>query len=228
MSSSLNKFIHACVIDVHRRRGDIVAAAVALAMLIAATLMALGDNVSQWEISVFRFVNDWPNFVLPIIWPFMQYGGFATIPIVSAIAFYFKRKRLAIKLLGGGVGIYLAAIVIKNFVERGRPVDFLSGVNSREIFTGGSFGFTSGHAAVAATIVTYTLVYLPRGWRIASIAVLGIVAIGRLYVSAHFPLDIIGGAALGVTVASAINYTFGVSPDKKPVTSSSKTAKEEG
>ncbi|MBI2285450.1 phosphatase PAP2 family protein [Candidatus Saccharibacteria bacterium] len=212
----------------HRRKGDIIAAVVALAVLIVATLMALSDNVAQWEISVFRFVNDWPDFVFPIIWPFMQYGGFLTIPIVSAVAFYFKRKRLAIKLLGGGVGIYLAAIVIKNFVERGRPVDLLTGVNSREIFTGGSFGFTSGHAAVAATIVTYTLVYLPKRWRIASIAVLAIVAVGRLYVSAHFPLDIIGGAALGIAVASAINFIFGVSPDKKPAHQRAKSAEAGG
>ncbi|MBI2009218.1 phosphatase PAP2 family protein [Candidatus Saccharibacteria bacterium] len=138
-----------------------------------------------------------------------------------------QRKRLAIKLLGGGVGIYFAAIGIKNFVERGRPVDFLGNVNSREVFAGGSFGFTSGHAAVAATIVAYTLVYLPKGWRIASIAVLGIVAIGRLYVSAHFPLDIIGGAALGVAVASAINFIFGVSPDKKPAALPDRTTERE-
>ncbi len=225
MKSSLNKFIHVCVIDVHRRKADIVAAAIALAVLIIAMLMALNDSVSQWEINVFRFINNWPDFLFPIIWPFMQYGGFLTIPIVSAIAFYFNRKRLAIKLLGGGVGIYFAAIVIKNFVERGRPVDFLGNVNSREVFTGGSFGFTSGHAAVAATIVAYTLVYLPKRWRIASIAVLGIVAVGRLYVSAHFPLDIIGGVALGVAVASTINFVFGVSPDKKTEVLSNNSAK---
>jgi undecaprenyl-diphosphatase len=32
----------------------------------------------------------------------------------------------------------------------------------------------------------------------------------RMYVAAHLPLDLIGGAALGVTVASAVNLLIGV------------------
>jgi membrane-associated phospholipid phosphatase len=31
-----------------------------------------------------------------------------------------------------------------------------------------------------------------------------------MYVAAHLPLDLIGGAALGVTVASAVNLLLGV------------------
>jgi undecaprenyl-diphosphatase len=37
-----------------------------------------------------------------------------------------------------------------------------------------------------------------------------IVAFGRLYVGAHLPLDLIGGAALGVAAGSAANLIVGV------------------
>jgi undecaprenyl-diphosphatase len=37
-----------------------------------------------------------------------------------------------------------------------------------------------------------------------------IVPVIRMYEGAHLPLDLIGGAALGVTVASAVNLLLGV------------------
>ena len=164
----VDNFIHRCVIDVYRRRQDAVVAMAAAVVLVITTLMTMNGTLYQWEIDVFRFVNDWPDFLFPVIWPFMQYGGFLTIPIATLIALYANRKRLALMLFGGGVGIFYMAILIKNFVERGRPEAFLDNINAHEIVSEGSFGFTSGHAAVAATIATYTLVYLPRRWRIAS------------------------------------------------------------
>jgi membrane-associated phospholipid phosphatase len=49
------------------------------------------------------------------------------------------------------------------------------------------------------------LAYLVRPWRIAALTLAVIVPLYRMYVAAHVPLDLIGGAALGVTVASAVN-----------------------
>jgi hypothetical protein len=43
-----------------------------------------------------------------------------------------------------------------------------------------------------------------------AIALAIVVPIVRMYVAAHLPLDLIGGAALGVTVASAMNLMIGV------------------
>jgi undecaprenyl-diphosphatase len=39
-----------------------------------------------------------------------------------------------------------------------------------------------------------------------------------MYVAAHLPLDLIGGAALGITVASAVNLAIGV-PARAPTES---------
>ena len=122
---------------------------------------------------------------------------------------------LALSLAISGVVVYLLAKVIKEYVSRGRPSAFLEGVVERETFSPDSLGYPSGHAAVAWAITIILLAYLGRPWQIAAIVLAIVVPIARMYVAAHLPLDLIGGAALGITVASAVNLVIGV-PARAP------------
>jgi undecaprenyl-diphosphatase len=63
---------------------------------------------------------------------------------------------------------------------------------------------------VAWAITIIVLAYVGRPWQIAAIVLAIVVPLVRMYVAAHLPLDLIGGAALGVTVASAVNLLLGV------------------
>jgi membrane-associated phospholipid phosphatase len=67
-------------------------------------------------------------------------------------AVLFRRFGLAIAMALAGVSVYLAALVIKDYVERGRPGAFLTAVNERDQFAADSLGYPSGHAAVAAAL----------------------------------------------------------------------------
>lgn len=199
-----------------RRPNELLISVIAFILLAAMSSLVVEHSVPAWEVTSFRAINDLPNWLFLIIWPFMQYGVFATIPVVSAAAFYFKRYKLATLLLVGGVGIYYLARVIKEAVPRGRPGALLEGVHAREYFAPWSSGFTSGHTAVAATIATFVHYHLPNMWRTISLLTLGAVVFGRIYVGGHLPLDVLGGVALGVGVASLINFVVGV-PIKPPV-----------
>jgi undecaprenyl-diphosphatase len=57
--------------------------------------------------------------------------------------------------------------------------------------------------STAITVVTWPEV--STGWRAALGALTGLVPLGRMYVGAHLPLDLVGGAALGLAIGSAIN-----------------------
>jgi undecaprenyl-diphosphatase len=197
-----------------RRRLDVVLMVAGLVVLVASAVLAR-RGVYRWEVVTFQAINDLPGGIRPFLWVLNQYGTAITIPVTSAIALLFRRWVLALSLAISGVAVYVLAKVIKEYVTRGRPAALLAGVVEREGFSPGSLGYPSGHAAVAWAITFILVAYVGRPWQIAAIVLAIVVPIVRMYVAAHLPLDLIGGAALGVTAASAVNLLFGV-PARAP------------
>jgi len=197
-----------------RRRLDVVLVVTGAAVLVTSTLLAK-RRVYGWEVAVFQAINGLPGSIRPLLWVLNQYGTAVTIPVATVVALLFRKWLLALSLAISGVAVYMLAKVIKEYVSRGRPSAFVEGVVERETFSPDSLGFPSGHAAVAWAITIIVLAYVGRPWQIAAIALAIVVPVVRMYVAAHLPLDLIGGAALGVTVASAVNLLVGV-PARAP------------
>ena len=186
------------------RRWNLIVLVVA-SVTLAATTAAASAALTDLEVEMFRAVNDLPQGLYTVVWPVMQYGTFITIPALSVIALLFRRFRLAIAMLLAGVGVYLLAIVIKGLVDRGRPDALIDGVDGREVFGEGSLGYPSGHAAVAAALTVVVAAHLSKWWTVATLLLGVAVVFGRIYVGAHLPLDVVGGAALGAISGSVVN-----------------------
>jgi membrane-associated phospholipid phosphatase len=60
--------------------------------------------------------------------------------------------------------------------------------------------FPSGHAATSFAAATVLTAYAPRWWPVWFLLALA-VGFSRIYVGVHYPLDVVGGAALGVVTA---------------------------
>jgi undecaprenyl-diphosphatase len=138
----------------------------------------------------------------------MQLGNLAVIPISAAVAAWRRRWRLAAGLLLAGLGTYFGAKVVKGLVPRGRPDDLLHDVVIRGAAAVGR-GFPSGHAAVVAAIVAVAWPWLGRRARIACVVLALAVCWARVYVAAHLPLDVVGGAALGLALAGLVRLILG-------------------
>lgn len=200
-----------------RRRSDLAWFAGASVVLAGCSVAIDGNSVAAFEESAFRVANDVPGAIYPVLWPIMQFGTFISVPLVAIGALATKRIRLAIEASAAGVSTYLLAKVVKDLFPRDRPGAFLEEVQLRGIGTGGR-GYPSGHAAVAASLAFVLWAYLPGRWRWVPVGAAGIVCFGRMYVGGHLPLDVVGGAALGIACGAVATFVGWV-PDGNVVCS---------
>lgn len=163
---------------------------------------------SDLELSIFRYINDWPAGLHGVFAAITLAGGIATALLLWVIvAYWLAGRRASWATAIAGVGAWVTAQLIKLLVERPRPQATLDTLNTYGHHYS-SWSFPSGHATfVAACAVTIALYDKPRHrpWLIAAILLVGI---SRIYLGAHFPLDVIAGWALGTTVAIAVKFAL--------------------
>jgi membrane-associated phospholipid phosphatase len=179
-----------------------------IVFLIAAGLVGPVTAVTAPETAVFRAINGLPDWLDRPISTVMLLGTLLAVPIVVAICLVVRRFLMAVSIGAAGIAAYLSAKMVKDLIGEPRPKAILAHVNVRD--TIGGLGFPSGHAAVSAAICVVALPYLPRRWRPVVVAVPVLVAFARVYVGAHLPLDVVGGAGLGVALGSLVHLVMGV------------------
>jgi len=192
-----------------RRRLDAIGVGIGLVSF-GVTAALARNGLFPGEETIFLAINGWPDWVYVVLWPFMQYGMFLTIPVLTVLALVFRRYHLAISMASSGVGVYVMAKIVKEFVQRGRPGVLITTVAEREVVALNSLGFPSGHTAVAGAMTAVVTPYLRGRWKLLPSSLLVIVFVGRMYVSAHVPLDLVGGAAMGIAAGCAVNLIFRV------------------
>ncbi|MGX5654778.1 phosphatase PAP2 family protein, partial [Geodermatophilus nigrescens] len=188
---------------------DLVRMALGLLVLGAGVLVAQRGRLSLVERDVFRLLNDLPAGVLPAVWVVMQLGNVLAVPALALAAVLLRRFRAARDLLVSGLAAYLAADLVKSLVGRERPAGLPVGAVLHEGTVGG-LGFVSGHSAVAAALATAAAPYLTRRGRRIAWALAWSVALARVYVGAHLPLDVVGGVVLGWAIGSLVHWVSGV------------------
>ncbi len=159
------------------------------------------------EREVFGLINKAPDALYVPLWTVMQVGSLAAVPLFTAAALVGRRPRLAAAVASSGTTAWLVAKLVKVIVARGRPDTVLAQVIIRGQPAAG-LGFPSGHAAVAAALMTVASPYLSPPARRVGWTVVVLVGMARIYVGAHLPLDVVGGFSLGLIVGSSVNLAL--------------------
>jgi undecaprenyl-diphosphatase len=189
---------------VNRTHAELRAAALSAATLVGTSLIA-HDGVPDWDAELFDRVNRLGNELEPLLWLPMQAGSlFGPVVATGTSWMAWRDWRTSAGCLVVGVGAWQAAKAVKDRVDRGRPTTLARRVVRRWGTPKDGLGFVSGHSAVAFSLAA---VLAPRlgPWRWMGYGVAGTVSFGRIHVGAHFPLDTVGGAALGLTMAHLWN-----------------------
>ncbi|QBS45354.1 phosphatase PAP2 family protein [Nocardia sp. CS682] len=197
---------------VRRRALDgwlVVGGAVGTGLCAVAAAAALTD---QGDRTLFLHINALPDALYRPLW-IVQLIGVLGAPIaVAALAVGTRRFRLAAGLvLLVPTKLVVERDVLKQLVHRPRPGAMVPEAILRDVPTAGS-AFPSGHAMIVFAMVVLLSPYVNRRAQLALAAAALLAAVARIYLGAHTPLDVLGGAAAGITLGALLNLAVGVGP----------------
>jgi len=200
-----------------RRRADAWAVLGGLIVLAVCMFIVRSGEVGSVEEAVFHAINGLPDVLQAPVWLF-QIPGILVFPLlVALVALLLRRYRLAAAIaLSVPIKLLLERRVVKVLVERQRPGTSVSDAILRDASPTG-LSFPSGHAVLAFALAGLLAPYLGRNGKLLVYTLAALNGVARIYLGAHNPLDIVGGAGLGIAIAGALNLVFGV-PAQGPET----------
>jgi membrane-associated phospholipid phosphatase len=171
---------------------------------VALSGLAVHDHsIGPLETGVFRTVNRLPDRLYPPAWVLMQAGNVNAAPVAGLVALRAGRPRLAARITLTGFSTWALAKLIKRIYRRPRPAHLVADVRCRGKEPSG-LGYVSGHTGVVTGIAVAAAPALRTPARGAIVAAVPAVGLCRMYVGAHLPLDVVGGAALGLAVDAVV------------------------
>ena len=193
-----------------------VVAVISFVVLVPCVLITRDAKVPSWELSLFRSINELPDWLeTPMV--FVQYLGVAIVPfILAAVAAVLRQWRLVIAaLLVYPLKLFVEKVILKSIVDRPRPGTSNPDAIVRHAPIEGP-SFPSGHAIIAFTVAGIVAPYVSRPWRIVAFVLAVGVSFSRVYLAAHNPLDVVAGAAAGLILAAGLNLALGPR-DEEPI-----------
>lgn len=188
----------------------VIGFSVALMALAALSFLAVGNRSAlDWERSITLDVYRWPSWSTPFLEAVMQAGARGAGIVLGVVALAMGRWRLAIAFVLVTFAADLACDALKALIDRPRPSANTLGAVPREAVAAN--GFPSTHTAIATGLATLvwarlltTLAWVRLSVPRVILAILAAVplltALARLHLGVHWPLDVLGGAAVGVAL----------------------------
>lgn len=169
------------------------------------------NQIIDFDIQIFLKINSWNSIFFDKVM-YAVSGQIIWIPYFLFIIFLFikkdkKKALIAILFLIFAIGIsdFISFHGFKQVIKRLRPCHnpaIESVVHIVKNHCGGKYGFVSSHAANFFSIAMFSGLYINKKYfYYLSFGIAIIVAYSRIYLGVHYPLDIVGGALLGMFIS---------------------------
>src|SRR5437867_2282199 len=164
--------------------------------------------LQSWDTAVFRWINlSLSNSFLDQVMPFFAWNRFfVPAVVVLAVCLVVKggvrgRVFVAVALVIIALGDTYVINMLKHTLQRPRP---FSGIPDSNLLVGkgSSASMPSSHTSTWFAAAFLAFVYYRKSWRFMY-PLAAIIAFSRIYVGAHYPSDVVGGAMFGTGYAAA-------------------------
>lgn len=156
--------------------------------------------MTQIELSVLRFFDSLTGWAPldTLVSAFTRLGdsGFLFILLAAGLLCFKKARPFGIcAALALVIDVLVVNVTLKPLFDRARPFEYLPQLGHLVPLPHDS-SFPSGHTAAA---FAFALAMLPTGkkWFVPSLVLAAAMGLSRLYVTVHFPTDVLAGAVIG-------------------------------
>ena len=154
--------------------------------------------LSSWDALFLVWINNFLSHpLLDKIFPVITILGSVWFWVPASLLIMWRKRLLGGRLVAGLIGTTALLLFLKGLFARARPYEVLQGLHvlDREPFA----SFPSAHAA-NAFMAAYLLAEAYPKYSDYFYILAALVALSRLYLGVHYPLDVLGGALVGMVI----------------------------
>lgn len=164
----------------------------------------------EWEFSFLYALQELHNPVLDAIMVFITTlgdDGLFWIAVGVVCLFFKKHRKMGMQVLLSMLFTYIIGnLILKNVFARPRPCDIDTAVTML-IPRPHGHSFPSGHS-MNGMVAAVALFFNNRKIGIPAVVLAVLIGFSRMYLFVHFPTDVLGGFAVAVIVAVAVDWGF--------------------
>jgi len=188
-----------------------VVAAISSLILLASWWLAVQPGADDTQARFVTWINDPPQPLGALL--AVTNALFRPLPlavvVLAFVVWLFSTSRSGSGrelLRAAAIGVVFTEVVtqmLKRVADQPRPTAYLPGLDVHG-YPKDPYGnaFPSAHTSVAVGLVAGLWPWLTWPQRIVGVATAALVALNRMYIGAHWPVDVIGGAAIGLLAGS--------------------------